>query len=97
MTFLVLIDDHPGSSDQRNAIRENHINYQQGFVKDGTLVVGGAVLDDENAVIGSAALLRCQSRADVKRWFKEDPYFKSGVWKAIKMIPLKIADDLFQP
>ena len=96
MAFLVLIHDHPDAESRRQAFRQVHLELQKPLVDLGLLIIGGALLDDDGRVIGSAAVLDFDSVAEVEEWFHQDPYFRGNVWRSIDILPFRIADSLFK-
>ena len=91
--FLVLAYDGTDSDakTRRAGARVAHLDYIKPMVAKGEIIVGGAILDDKGAPIGSAVVTEFPDRATVDAWFAKDPYVTQGVWKKIEVQPMKIA------
>lgn len=93
MTFLVIAKD---GSDQdapqrRQTVREQHLAGVKDAVESGLLKVGGAILDDNDAMIGSALVVEVESREALETYLQNDIYTKSGVWQNFEIYPFKRA------
>jgi uncharacterized protein YciI len=93
MQFMVLAYDgtDEGALDRRLAVREAHLANARRLTETGFLVSGGAILGDDNRMIGSIALVEANSRAEVDEWLRTDPYVTGDVWRDIQVRPVKLA------
>jgi uncharacterized protein YciI len=83
----------PAALDRRLAARPAHFARVGAFAADGTLMMGGAILDaPEGRMIGSVAVTRHVTHAEAAAFWAEDPYVKAGVWQ-----DLTYAATLFRP
>ncbi len=57
----------------------------------GTLLTGGAILDDNGTMVGSVAVVDFPSREELDAWLAVDPYVTGGVWRRIDVHPFKVA------
>jgi uncharacterized protein YciI len=74
----------PGARDRRLAARPAHIARIRPFAEDGTLLLGGAILDaPDGGMIGSVAVTRHTDDEEARRFWAEDPYLREGVWQEI--------------
>jgi uncharacterized protein YciI len=81
MTHAVTIaEDAPGAATKRQAARPAHFARVASFAADGTLAMGGALLDAAGAMVGSIAVTRHASEAEARAFWGEDPYVTQGIW-----------------
>jgi uncharacterized protein YciI len=72
----------PGAAERRQAVRPAHFARVKSCAEDGTLLLGGAILDaPDGAMTGSVAVTRHTSHDAARRFWAEDPYVKEGVWQ----------------
>ncbi len=75
----------PAAQDRRAAARPAHLARVRQFAGDGTLMIGGAILDaPEGRMVGSVAVTRHATHADAAAFWAEDPYVKTGVWQDLR-------------
>ena len=93
MQFLVLGYDGMDSQalERRMAVREAHIESARKMKAAGTLIEGGAILDDAGKMIGSMMLVEFPSKADMQIWLDADPYVMGKVWEKIEVRPFRSA------
>ena len=91
--FFVLAYDgtDPDAPARRAAARPAHLEGVRPRVERGEIIVGGAILDDAGAMIGSVVLAEFPSRADLDAWLARDPYVTEGVWQRIEVKPFRLA------
>jgi len=83
----------PAALDRRLAARPAHFARVRDFAEDGTLLIGGAILDaPDGRMIGSVAVTRHVTHAEAAAFWAEDPYVKTGVWQ-----DLSYCGTLFRP
>lgn len=102
MRYLVIAWDgtDPGAPERRRRARGAHIAFASRLQEEGHLLVGGALLDDDGNMIGTAAIADFDDRADLDRWLATDPYATEGVWKDVSVTPYRVAEhytELFRP
>ncbi len=93
MQFLVIAYDGTDAeaSERRAAARPAHIARVTKLKEDGHLRIGGAILDDEGAPVGSAAVFEFDTRAELDGYLATDPYVTEGVWRDITIAPYRAA------
>jgi uncharacterized protein YciI len=93
MEFLVIARDGTDAEalSRRLAAREAHLAGVKGMKQDGRLLVGGAILDDADKMIGSACVVDFPDRAALQHWLDTDPYTTGDVWKTFEIIPMRVA------
>lgn len=83
---------------RRQAAREAHIARMQLMAADGTLAIGGAIMDDAGShMIGSITVTRHASDDAARAWMAEDPYVKGGVWQDITLHATRLAALPYHP
>ena len=92
MKFMVVALDGTDekAQERRMASREAHLERAGKFMTDGTIVIGGALMDDAGQMIGSGLVVEAESREELDAFLSQDPYVTGGVWKDIKIYPYRI-------
>ena len=90
-----VITAYDGNDDEaqlrRQHARAAHLAGAQTMRNKGELIAGGAILDDDDQMIGSTLYVEFDSRAALEQWLRNDPYVTGGVWKDISVQPIKLA------
>jgi len=85
-TVTVALDGtDAGAAARRAAARPAHFERVGALAADGTLTMGGAILDEAGAMRGSIVVSRHATDAAARAWMAEDPYVTGGVWQDITM------------
>lgn len=83
---------------RRQAARPAHIARMQPMAADGTLAIGGAILDEaESRMIGSITVTRHGTDEAAQAWMAEDPYVKGRVWQDITLHATRLAALPYRP
>jgi uncharacterized protein YciI len=70
----------------------------QPMAADGTLAIGGAILDEaESRMIGSITVTRHATDEAARAWMAEDPYMTGGVWRDITLHATRLAALPYRP
>ncbi len=93
MLFLVIAKDGTDAEApaRRLQVRERHLEGARALAANGTLQVGGALLDADGGMIGSALVLEAEDEAAVRRLLEADVYHREGVWRSYEMYPFRRA------
>ena len=93
MQFLVVAYDgkDKDAKNRRAAARPSHLAEAQELKEAGNIIVGAAILDENEEMIGSTLCVEFESRADLDEWLANDPYVTEGVWKDIAVKPIRLA------
>lgn len=93
MQFVVIAWDEPGrdARDRRAQVRGSHLAFIESYVRAGRILVGGAILDDDQQMIGSVVLCEFATEEDLEDWLQQDPYVTGGVWHNIEVRPFRAA------
>lgn len=85
-TVIVAMDGtDPGAPARRAAARDAHLARVAPMAADGTLAMGGAILDEARTMRGSIAVTRHATDTAARAWMAEDPYVAGGVWQDIAL------------
>ncbi|KAI9142262.1 hypothetical protein BKA69DRAFT_295900 [Paraphysoderma sedebokerense] len=79
--YLIHAPDVPDS--RRQSVRQAHLDRAS---KCPDIRFGGAILDEENGkMIGSSILIEGNTKDEILKWIKQDPYWIEGVWDRQKV------------
>src|SRR5262245_29234075 len=87
----------PEAKAHRAAVRPAHLEGIAPLVEAGTILVGGALLDDQGDMVGSVLLTDFESPEAFDAWIENDPYVTGGVWKDIEVQPYRPAVGAWMP
>jgi len=94
--FILYAPDNTeeGTVALRMSKRPDHLAVANELITNGTIKVGGAMLDSESAdqkMVGSMIIYEADSLDAVKELVENDIYYKSGVWdtKNLVILPFK--------
>ena len=93
MQWLIVARDgtDEGAQERRVAARPAHLENAARLQARGHLLVGGALLDDEGRMIGSACVAQFETREELDAWLRTDPYVTGDVWQDIQIMPYRVA------
>ena len=93
MLFLVIAWDGTDAEApaRRLRVRAAHLEGARALATDGVMPLGGALLDPEGGMIGSAMLLEAEDEAGVRRLLEADVYHREGVWRSFEVYPFRRA------
>jgi uncharacterized protein YciI len=93
MQWLIIARDgtDPGARERRLAARAAHLEGASKMQAAGHFLIGGALLDEAGAMIGSAAVVQFETRAALDDWLRGDPYVTGDVWRHIEVLPYRVA------
>ena len=96
MQFLLTAYD--GTDDQaperRMKVRADHLEKVDIMIKEGVLLLGGAILSDDGKMIGSMIVYEFPDRQALDERLKDEPYIKGNVWQKIDIRPFRLARHL---
>lgn len=76
---------------RRQAARAAHLENAGRLYEARHLVTAAAVMDEAGGMIGSSLLVDFPDRAAVESAVRDDPYTKQGVWKDVRIEPVRLA------
>ncbi|HWK47155.1 MAG TPA: YciI family protein [Stellaceae bacterium] len=93
MQFLIVAHDGKDAAalDRRLAVREAHLANVRPLKASGNILIGGAILDDNECMVGSAVIVDFPDRAALDAWLDNDPYVTGDVWRQIEIRPFRVA------
>lgn len=93
MLYLIIAKDgtDPDAPARRQAVRERHLEGARTASERGALKLGGAILDDGGAMVGSALVVEAASEREVRDFLEGDIYSREGVWQHFEIYPFKRA------
>jgi uncharacterized protein YciI len=93
MQFLLVAFDgtDPGAMERRMKARPEHLEKIAIMKKRGEFLLGGAILDENEKMIGSMIVYEFPDRASLDKSLKIEPYVVHGVWKKIEIRPYRLA------
>lgn len=93
MQFLITAFDGKDAEakDRRAAARPAHLAGATELKEAGNIIVGGAILDENEEMIGSTLCVEFESREDLDEWLANDPYVTEGVWQDITIQTIRLA------
>lgn len=93
MQFLLLGYDgkDPEASERRMKVRPEHLEKAAKLKKEGTIVIGGAILNEQEQMIGSMIVYDLPDEEALKKVLEEEPYVTGAVWEKIKIHPFRTA------
>ena len=76
---------------RRRAARQAHFDHIKPMVERREISAGGAILDHNGTMIGSALFVEFPSRAELDAWLAREPYVQQKVWQKIEIRPFRLA------
>ncbi len=95
MWFAIIANDHPGSLDQRLAVRPAHLDRLNALQGEGRLLLAGPfpAIESENpgpaGFTGSLIIADFDDLDAARAWAQKDPYAVAGVYTAIDVRPFR--------
>lgn len=91
MQFLVIARDgtDPDAPARRQAARDAHVEAARLRKADGSLHIGGPLLDDDGNMVGSALVLEVEDEQALWAVLHGDVYHRTGVWQSYEILPFK--------
>ncbi|WP_158291863.1 YciI family protein [Paracraurococcus ruber] len=98
-TVILARDGTDAEAPQRRlAVREQHMARVKPMAADGTLAIGGAILDAPGGrMLGSVAVIARDTDAGARDWMAEDPYVTGQVWQQVTLWGTRFAPLPWQP
>lgn len=91
MQFIITAYDYKkGGLEKRLATRKEHIAMGDQMKAVENYLMGVALLDENEQMIGSVMILDFLSRKELNEWLKVEPYMVNGVWEKVKIVPCKV-------
>lgn len=81
--FCVHAFDHPGRLADRTRLRDIHRARLRKHDHPVTVRIGGPLLDDDGAMIGTMLVVEANDRIAVESYLAGDPYMRDGLFETI--------------
>lgn len=81
--FCVHAFDRPGRLDDRKRLRDSHRARLRQHDHPVAVRIGGPLLDDEGAMIGTMLVIEAETRAAVEAYLAGDPYMREGLFETV--------------
>jgi uncharacterized protein YciI len=93
MQFLVIAYDKNDDQalQRRMAVREQHLEAARRSIEAGTMLIGGAILNDAGEMVGSMTVVSFPDRAGLDAWLHSVPYMRHGIWDRVEVKPYHVA------
>ncbi len=93
MQYMIIAYDGTDAEalSRRQAVRPAHLDGIRELKATGNIIAGGAILDDDDQMIGSTLYVEFDSREALDDWLNRDPYVTGGVWQDITVTPIRLA------
>ena len=92
MQFLVIGKDgrDEKAMERRLAVRQAHLDLGAKMRLSGNRWYGAVLLDDNDIMIGSIAVMDFPSRKELQEWLDQEPYVIGDVWQSIEIIKCEV-------
>ncbi len=92
MQFILIARDKPEAVEDRLRVRDAHMQGVKRGRAAGWIIDGGALLDANGQMAGSAMLLEFPDRAALDAYLSEEIYATEGVWGEVTVLPMRRVD-----
>ena len=92
MQFVVTAMDFTDENalNRRMTHREAHLEGVKKLLAEGKFLSGGAILDDDDRMIGSTLHLDFPDKESLEQHLQNDPYVSGRVWENIDIRPARL-------
>ena len=92
--FIIQAKDYKDADalTRRMEARPFHLQRMKEEKEKGVFIIGGALLNENNLMIGSIIIVSLPDAATVKQWIEDDPYLKQNVWEEVNITPFRVAE-----
>lgn len=80
-----------GASARRLNVRQQHLDGVKKLKEAGNFLVGGAMLDKEDRMIGSTMIVQFESPEELEAWRSNEIYITAKVWEKVLVQSFKVA------
>lgn len=91
MEFLLLGYDgsDPETPKRRAELRPAHLDVIGKMKEDGKVIYGSPIFNDDGQMIGSAIIVKVESRDEIDKWLENEPFVTGKVWEKIEIKRLR--------
>ena len=92
MQFMVIGYDGTDEEalERRMRARPAHVALGDKMRDTGEMLMGAAILDENDKMIGSVLICDFESRAALENWLEAEPYVVGDVWRDIQVTPCRV-------
>jgi uncharacterized protein YciI len=76
---------------RRMNVRPHHLDGIQVLKDSGNYLIGGALLNDEDKMMGSLMIVQFETEEELEAWKQNEPYITQKVWESVDVKPFKVA------
>lgn len=93
MSFLIIGRDGTDENalERRMSARDAHMEYMKENIQKGAMIIGAALLDDDQKMIGSVIMTDHKTKEELKAWLDAEPYVLQNVWQDLHIQECKVA------
>lgn len=93
MQFIIIAHDGTDAKaeERRMKARPLHLEKMKEIKKSGNFVCGGAILDENEKMVGSMVVCEFPGWDEMEAWLETDPYVTGGVWQDIEVKVFRMA------
>jgi uncharacterized protein YciI len=73
-------------------VRPDHLKQAAKLKSDGNLVIGGAILNKQNKMVGSVMIVQFEDEQGLNDWLTIEPYIRGNVWARWEVHPYRVAE-----
>ncbi len=90
--LLIAYDGTDGEAFRRRSkVRPEHLENVDKLRQKGEFLFGGAILDDNENMIGSVIVYEFPDRQSLDKMLEKEPYITGKVWELIDIKPFRLA------
>jgi uncharacterized protein YciI len=91
--YLITAYDYTdnGALDRRMNVRPYHLEGAKKLKESGNFILGGAMLNEENKMIGSVMILQFENEEGLELWKQTEPYIIQKIWESVDIKPFRVA------
>jgi uncharacterized protein YciI len=82
----------PEALTRRMAARPDHFRQAAKLKSAGNLIIGGAILNQEQKMVGSVMIVQFESERGLNDWLAIEPYILGKVWVKWEVHPYRVAE-----
>jgi len=94
--YLVTAYDYTdeGALARRMGVRPHHLDAAKTLKENGNYIMGGAILNDEEKMIGSVMVLQFGNEEELDAWKQGEPYITQKIWESVDIKPFRVAAEV---
>lgn len=83
--YLLKAYDYPDENtrQKRSSFRDEHLRKIHRYRHDGLIIDAGALLDDDERIIGSLIIFQAETLQQIKSYLAEEPFVTENIWEEV--------------